>query len=80
MGRCRKTIEIDMAMIDYYDSLIRDLERHILTLAKQHDLVTLELLQSVPGIGSILSLVCSMKSMILIGFLEYRILPPIVGW
>jgi transposase len=53
----QKNIEVDMTLIDYYDGLIRDLERHILATARQHDLVTLERLQSVPGIGSILSLV-----------------------
>jgi transposase len=53
----QKNIEVDMTLIDYYDGLIRDLERHILATARQHDPVTLERLQSVPGIGSILSLV-----------------------
>jgi transposase len=53
----QKNIEVDLALIDYYDGLIRDVERHILAAAKQHDPVTLERLQSVPGIGPILSLV-----------------------
>ena len=53
----QKNIEVDLALIDYYDGLIRDVERHILATAKQHDPVTLERLQSVPGIGPILSLV-----------------------
>jgi transposase len=53
----QKNIEVDLALIDYYDGLIRDVERHIMATAKQHDPVTLERLQSVPGIGPILSLV-----------------------
>jgi transposase len=53
----QKNIEVDMALIDYYDRLIRDLERHILSTARQHDPVTLERLRSVPGIGAIISLV-----------------------
>lgn len=56
-GAVQKNIEVDMALIDHYDHVIRDLERHIITLAKQHDLETLKRLRSVPGIGSILSLV-----------------------
>ena len=43
----QKNIEVDMALIDYYDGLIRDVERHILATAKQHDPVTLKRLQSV---------------------------------
>lgn len=56
-GAVQKNIEVDMAMIDHYDQIIRDVERHIMTLAKQHEPETLERLRSVPGIGSILSLV-----------------------
>ena len=53
----QKTIEVDLALITYYDELLRDLELSILTTAKQHDANTLYLLQTVPGIGKILSLV-----------------------
>jgi transposase len=53
----QKSIEIDLALIDYYDELLRDLELAIVTTAKQHDANTLYLLQTVPGIGKILSLV-----------------------
>jgi transposase len=44
-------------LINYYDGLIRELERHILATARQHDPVTLQRLRTVPGIGPILSLV-----------------------
>lgn len=43
--------------ITYYDDLLRDLELYIVKTAKQHDANTLYLLQTVPGIGKILSLV-----------------------
>jgi transposase len=53
----QKTIEVDLALITYYDELLKDLELYILNTAKQHDAHTLYLLQTVPGIGKILSLV-----------------------
>jgi len=53
----QKTIEVDLALITYYDELLKDLELYILKTAKQHDANTLYLLQTVPGIGKILSLV-----------------------
>jgi len=48
---------VDLALIDYYDELLRDLELAMVKTAKQHDANTLYLLQTVPGIGKILSLV-----------------------
>jgi len=53
----QKTIEVDLALITYYDQLLSDLELSILQTAKHHDANTLYLLQTVPGIGKILSLV-----------------------
>jgi transposase len=53
----QKTIEVDLALITYYDELLKDLELDSLKTAKQHDAHTLYLLQTVPGIGKILSLV-----------------------
>jgi transposase len=50
-------VEVDLALIGYYDPLLSDLECHIIKAAKQHDAQTLYLLQTVPGIGTILSLV-----------------------
>ena len=40
-----------------YDELLKELELYILKTAKKHDANTLYLLQTVPGIGKILSLV-----------------------
>jgi transposase len=53
----QKSIEVDLALIGHYEALLRDLELTIVTTAKQHDANTLYLLQTVPGIGKILSLV-----------------------
>ena len=53
----QKSIEVDLALIDYYDCLLNDLELHIVKTAKAHDANTFYRLQSVPGIGKILSLV-----------------------
>ena len=52
-----KSVEVDLALIDCYDQLLRDVELTIVQTAKQHDAQTLYRLQSVPGIGKILSLV-----------------------
>ena len=53
----QKSIEVDLALIDHYDRLLRDMELTVLKTAKQHDANTLYLLRTVPGIGEILSLV-----------------------
>jgi transposase len=53
----QKSIEVDLALIDSYDQLLRDLELHLVTAAKQHSANTVCLLRTVPGIGKILSLV-----------------------
>jgi hypothetical protein len=53
----QKNIEVDLALITSYDKLLSELELSILQTAKQHDANTLYLLQTVPGIGTILSLV-----------------------
>lgn len=52
-----KSIEVDLALISYDDELLRDVELTLLNTAKHHDANTLYLLQTVPGIGKILSLV-----------------------
>jgi transposase len=52
-----KSMEVDLALLGYDEPLLRDLELHIVKAAQQHDPHTLSLLQTVPGIGKILSLV-----------------------
>jgi transposase len=53
----QKSIEIDLALLGYYEPLLRDVELAIVKAAKQHNANALYLLQTVPGIGKILSLV-----------------------
>ena len=52
-----KSVEVDLALIDFYDQRRRDVELPIVQTATQHDAQTLYRLQSVPGIGKIFSVV-----------------------
>jgi transposase len=52
-----KTIAVDLALITSYDELLKALDLSILQPAKHHEAQTLSLLQTGPGIGTILSLV-----------------------
>ena len=52
-----KSIEVDLALIDHDDYLLRDVELCLLKTAQPHDSNTLDLLRTIPGIGEILSLV-----------------------
>jgi transposase len=53
----RKTVEVDLELIAYYDTIIRKLEWHLVRSAKAHDPTVLQILRTIPGIGKILSLV-----------------------
>lgn len=53
----RKSIELDLALIDYYDDLLRELEGHLVRTANIHDEQRYALLRSIPGVGKILALV-----------------------
>ena len=53
----RKTIELDLSLIDHYDQLLSEVELYLTRSAKAHDVQTFSRLQSVPGIGQILALV-----------------------
>jgi transposase len=53
----RKTIEMDVSLIDHYDQLLGEMELYITRTAKGHDAQSFARLQSVPGIGQILALV-----------------------
>ena len=53
----RKTIEVDVSLINHYDQLLGEIELYITRSAKAHDVQTFSRLQSVPGIGQILALV-----------------------
>jgi transposase len=53
----RKTIEVDVSLINHYDELLGEVALYITRSAKAHDVQTFARLQSVPGIGQILALV-----------------------
>jgi len=53
----RKTIELDVALIDHYDQLLRAVELYITRTAKGPDAQRFARVQSVPGIGQLLALV-----------------------
>jgi len=53
----RKSIEADIAVTDFYDGVIADLELTITRQAKVHDPQAIYLLRTIPGIGPILSMV-----------------------
>ena len=52
----RRSMELDMALIDVYDRELTALELEIVSAAKAHDANTFYRLRSVPGIGKILAL------------------------
>ena len=53
----RKIIQIDLAMIDAYDDVLKALEWDIEKTARRHDWHSLLLLRSIHGVGQILALV-----------------------
>jgi transposase len=53
----RKSVEVDLAIIDSLNEILKKLEWHIEKTARQHDYHTLYLLRSIPGVGQILALV-----------------------
>jgi len=52
----RKSIDVDLALLERYDTLITDLELTLVRTAKQHDGDAFHRLRSVPGIGKVLAL------------------------
>ena len=53
----QKSVSMDLSLLDFYDETLRDVELYILKTARIDDPISLHLLQTVPGIGDILSLV-----------------------
>jgi transposase len=53
----QKIIEIDLTMIEAYDTMLSKLEWNITKTAKKHDPVSFTLLKTIPGVGQILGLV-----------------------
>ena len=55
--RVRKTIAVDVSLLNHYEQLLGEVELYIMRSAKAHEVQTFARLQSVPGIGQILALV-----------------------
>jgi transposase len=53
----RKSIEVDLTLLDRYDELIGDLELYLTRAAKVDDPQAYARLQSIPGVGKVLGLV-----------------------
>jgi len=53
----RASIEADLSLIDHFERVKQKLELHIIHNAKEHDPQAIYRLQSIPGVGPILSLV-----------------------
>jgi transposase len=53
----QKSIELDLALIDHYDTLLLHLEHELSLIAKVHDADSYFRIRSIPGIGRILGLV-----------------------
>jgi len=53
----KKSVEVDLALIDSMNPILSSLEWHIEKTARQHDYKSLFLLRSIPGVGQILALV-----------------------
>jgi len=51
----RKTIEVEVSLINHYDELLGEVELYITRTAKAHDVQTFARLQSVPGLGQSLA-------------------------
>jgi transposase len=52
----KKSVAVDLALVDVYDGLIRELELYLVRQAKGHDSSAFHRLRSVPGIGKILAM------------------------
>lgn len=52
----RKSIEVDLALIERYDALIQELELYLVRQAKLHEPQGFQLLRSIPGVGKVLAL------------------------
>jgi transposase len=53
----RRSIELDLALINQYDYVLRGVENYILSKVRAHDPNTFYLLRTIPGVGEILGLV-----------------------
>lgn len=57
----RMSAEADAVTADYYDSIVTQIERHVLERTKEHRTRELALLMTTPGIGKILALTIALE-------------------
>jgi transposase len=53
----RKSIELDMALLDTYELLLKEVQQYLSEHAKENNPTDLSLLRTIPGVGKILALV-----------------------
>jgi transposase len=51
-----KSVTADLSLVDYYDTIIKDIESHIMTIARNCYTKELAILQSIKGVGDIIAL------------------------
>jgi transposase len=56
-GGVQQNMALDLALVDFYDPLLAEVEHYIEKTARGHDPVSLALLRTIPGVGNILALV-----------------------
>ena len=52
----RKSIAVDLGLLERYDALLTDLELYLVHQAKHHEPQGFQLLRSIPGIGKVLAM------------------------
>ncbi len=52
----RRSVAVDLALLERMDGIVRELELDLVRQAKQHDPQAFQLLRSIPGVGKILAL------------------------
>jgi len=52
----RRSVEVDLALLERYDEELRALELDLVRQAKHHDVQAFQLLRSIPGVGKVLAL------------------------
>ena len=52
----RKSISVDLGLLERYDEILRGLELDLVRQAQQHDPQAFQLLRSIPGVGKVLAL------------------------
>jgi transposase len=76
----RKSVEVDLALLERYDALIAELELAIVRQARRHDADAFHRLRSVPGIGKVLALTLLYETMTSRASSACRSSPPTRGW